>query len=101
MLSKQEFRDCVNTILAYWRWADKVYSVFNGGFNIWEVDELNNITSNYEKMLCKLMNDSSEITSDWISDQVMGTSTVRTINDKEYKLSTVDELYDFLGEWYE
>lgn len=101
MLNKSEFKEYVASILAYWQWVDKIYDDSNGALTIWEVDELEKIMSNYEKMLCKLMGDSSEIISDWIADKIAGNDLTRILNGKEYKLSTLNKLYDFLGEWYE
>lgn len=101
MLNKSEFKVYVDSISAYWKWVDKVYDASNGALTIWEVNELEKITSNYEKMLCKLMGDSSEIISDWIADKVAGNDLTRNINGREYKLNTADELYNFLGERYE
>lgn len=94
---KAQFIKYMNIYKAYHEYEDKLYNL---GINIWERDEIGNLITCYIDMLIRLYEDEENGFIEYFIYELnfgeYGNKYKITINDKEYSLNTLDDLWELL-----
>lgn len=106
MLDRETFKERLQIITDYYDMVDRVAIASNNAIQLFEIEELEKITSSYINLLKKDMNDDIEFSSiDWWLEEyiVHGDEEqfrpVVVIDDKDVIINTPDKLYSYLKEY--